>query len=422
MTDAMTDKPIILVVDDSRLMRVAARKILKNDFEVLEAEDGEIAWEMLQNESRIGLVMSDLSMPNLDGLGLVKQIRQSAEPRISNIPVIIVTGAEDDDGSRESALSAGASDFITKPFDSVQLLARAQTQARQQRTQRALQDSEERKQQLEEQNSLDALTGLANKHAFLEHLEEGLSYAIRHRTELAVLAVQIDRYKVLYLRRGKGAAESALSQLTKILCADRRREDTVARIGLDTFAILLPCANPVGARRVAEQLRATVESQTFDNAGDTFSITTSIAVSCPLIHPDIKPQELLFDTSEKLNSAQHAGGNCVVHKRAATAPASLPADPDTKSAALSRQRPPPQVASIAAVQHALEALSTGRQPDGCMTALIRATLPLFEEWNRAQDNRHRALLEQLQTALQGDEAEQSAADLATGAAQSLHSR
>ena len=422
MTDAMRDKPIILVVDDSRLMRVAARKILKNDFEVLEAEDGEIAWEMLQNESRIGLVMSDLSMPNLDGLGLVKQIRQSAEPRISNIPVIIVTGAEDDDGSRESALSAGASDFITKPFDSVQLLARAQTQARQQRTQRALQDSEERKQQLEEQNSLDALTGLANKHAFLEHLEEGLSYAIRHRTELAVLAVQIDRYKVLYLRRGKGAAESALSQLTKILCADRRREDTVARIGLDTFAILLPCANPVGARRVAEQLRATVESQTFDNAGDTFSITTSIAVSCPLIHPDIKPQELLFDASEKLSSAQHAGGNCVVHKRAATAPASLPADPGSKSAALARQPPPPQVASIAAVQHALEALSMGRQPDGRMTALIRATLPLFEEWNRAQDNRHRALLEQLQTALQGDEAERSAADLATGAAQSLHSR
>jgi diguanylate cyclase (GGDEF)-like protein len=422
MTDAMTDKPIILVVDDSRLMRVAARKILKNHFEVLEADDGEIAWEMLQNETRIGLVMSDLSMPNLDGLGLVKQIRQSAEPRISNIPVIIVTGAEDDDGSRESALSAGASDFITKPFDSVQLLARAQAQARQQRTQQALQDSEERKQQLEEQNGLDALTGVANKHAFLEHLEEGLSYAVRHRTELAVLAVQIDRYKVLFLRRGKAAAESALSQLAKILCADRRREDTVARIGLDTFAILLPCANPVGARRVAEQLRATVESQSFDNAGDTFSITTSIAVSCPLIHPDIKPQELLFDASEKLNSAQHAGGNCVVHKRAATAPAALPADPDNRSAAPACQRPPPQVASIAAVRHALEALSMGRQPDGHMTALIRATLPLFEEWNRAQDNRHRTLLEQLQTALQGDEAEHSAADLATGAAQSLHSR
>ena len=136
MTDATTDKPVILVVDDSRLMRVAARKILKTDFEVLEAEDGEVAWEVLQSDSNIDLVMSDLSMPNLDGLGLVKKIRAAAEPHLRDIPVIIVTGAEDDDGSRESALSTGASDFITKPFDSVQLLARTQAQARQQRRQR----------------------------------------------------------------------------------------------------------------------------------------------------------------------------------------------------------------------------------------------------------------------------------------------
>ena len=209
MTDATTNKPIILVVDDSRLMRVAARKILKSDFEVLEAEDGEVAWEVLQSNANIDLVMSDLSMPNLDGLGLVKKIRAAAEPHLRDIPVIIVTGAEDDDGSKESALSTGASDFITKPFDSVQLLARAQAQARQQRTQQALEHSEVRKQQLEERDSLDELTGLANKRAFLEHLEEGLSYAIRHRTELAVLLIQVDRYKVLFLRRGKESAEGA---------------------------------------------------------------------------------------------------------------------------------------------------------------------------------------------------------------------
>jgi two-component system cell cycle response regulator len=419
MTDAITDKPIILVVDDSRLMRVAARKILKNDFEVLEAEDGEIAWQTLQSNPRISLVMSDLSMPNLDGLGLVKQIRQSAEPQLSNIPVIIVTGAEDDDGSKETALSAGASDFITKPFDSVQLLARAQTQARQQRTQQALQDSEVRKQQLEEQNNLDELTGLANKRAFIEHLEEGLSYAVRHRTELAVLVVQVDKYKVLFLRRGKECAESVLGQLAKTLCTDRRREDTVARIGMDTFAILLPCANPVGARRVAEQLRSSIENQVFNNAGETLSITASVAASCPLIHADTKPQELLADASEKLKSAQHAGGNCVVHKHAAAEPESLPADADDTSETLPPQHP--QVASIADVQRALEALSMGQQPDGRMTALIRATLPLLGEWNRTQDNRHSALLERLQTALQADEAEQSAADLAAGPAQSLHS-
>jgi two-component system cell cycle response regulator len=68
MTESPAAKPTILVVDDSRLMRVAARKLLNSDFEILEAEDGETAWDILQSNRQINLVMSDLSMPNLDGL------------------------------------------------------------------------------------------------------------------------------------------------------------------------------------------------------------------------------------------------------------------------------------------------------------------------------------------------------------------
>lgn len=420
MTETMTDKPTILVVDDSRLMRVAARKILKNDFDVLEAEDGEVAWEMLQGNDGVNLVMSDLSMPNLDGLGLLKHMRTSQQPGISGLPVIIVTGAEDDDGSKDTALSAGANDFITKPFDSVQLLARARAQIKQQHTEQALQHSELRTQQLEEQSSIDELTGLANERTFVEHLEEGLAYAIRHRTELALLAVQLDKYKVLFLRRGKEAAEGILEQLAKILCADRRREDTVARIAPDSFAMLLPCANPVGARRVAEQLRTTIESHAFASEGESFSLTASVAVSCPFIHHETKPQELLVDATEKLKRAHHAGGNCVVYKRAATTQEYAPAESHNTPAT----QPPrhPSAASSDEVQRALEALSLGQQPHDSMTALIRATLPLLEEWNRLQDNRHHALLEQLKTALQADEAAQSAADLAADPVQGQHSR
>ena len=102
MSEANPDKPTVLVVDDSRLMRVAARKILKDAFETLDAGDGEIAWELLQSDPRITLVMSDLSMPNLDGLGLLERIRRSEQPHIRELPVIIVTGAEDDDDA-ESA-------------------------------------------------------------------------------------------------------------------------------------------------------------------------------------------------------------------------------------------------------------------------------------------------------------------------------
>ena len=163
MPESTAYKPIILVVDDSRLMRVAARKILKNDFEILEAEDGELAWNILQDNREINLVMSDLSMPRLDGLGLLKRIRESTDVHSKELPVIIVTGAEDDDGSKTSALAAGASDFITKPFESVQLLARTQTQVKQQRTRQALRDSETRKKQLIRQSGVDALTGLLDR-------------------------------------------------------------------------------------------------------------------------------------------------------------------------------------------------------------------------------------------------------------------
>ena len=149
-------------------------------------------------------------MPNLDGLELLKIIRESSEPHCKELPVIIVTGAEDDDGSKNIALAAGASDFITKPFESVQLLARAQAQAKQQRTQQALHDSETSKQQLKKQISVDSLTGLPNQMAFLNSIEKSLSYSIRHGTELAILMVQVEKYKALFLRRGKQTAEEVL--------------------------------------------------------------------------------------------------------------------------------------------------------------------------------------------------------------------
>ena len=77
------DNPTLLIVDDSRLMRHALRKILKDDFNLVEAADGEEAWEMLQAEPTIQAIFSDLSMPNLDGYGLLERVRNSGETRIS---------------------------------------------------------------------------------------------------------------------------------------------------------------------------------------------------------------------------------------------------------------------------------------------------------------------------------------------------
>ncbi|HHJ16407.1 MAG TPA: response regulator [Gammaproteobacteria bacterium] len=397
MTGACDNKPTILVVDDSRLMRVAARKILKNDFEILEAEDGEVAWETLQDNRHITLVMSDLSMPNLDGLGLLKRIRCAEQDDLKDLPVIIVTGAEDDDGSKTTALAAGASDFITKPFESVQLLARAQAQVRQQRTRQALQDSESSKQQLEQQIKVDPLTSLANQQAFADKLEENLSYAIRHDSALAVLLVQIDKYKILFLRRGKQTAESILCRVAGILQEGRRREDTVARIGLDSFGVLLPSANPEGAARIARQLHAVIGQANLGNDTDTISV--SIAASSPAIHSDLTPEQILLDAREKLKLALAAGGNCVQPTEAAPAK-DKPVAEETPQPAAEQAR---ATAEPADVQRALQALANGLRPETGCDDLVQAILPLLEAWNQSHDNRYSALLRQLEAALRPEQ-------------------
>ena len=407
MTEQTADKLTILVVDDSRLMRVAARKILKDDFDILEAADGEQAWEMLQSGTQVNLIMSDLSMPNLDGLGLLKRVREAEQTGIKTLPVIIVTGAEDDDGSKQTALSAGASDFITKPFESVQLLARAKTQAKQQQTQQALQDSEACKQQLEQHSSVDILTGLANERDLIDHIESGLSYALRHRTELSLLLVQVDKYKVMFLRRGKQTAEDILRSLAGVLSEGRRREDVVARTGLDTFGILLPSANSIGARRVAEQLVNAVRGHDFGSGDDKIPVRISIGVSSPAINHEVTAAGVLEDARQKLRLAAEAGGDRVQHElqpAESTAPSVAPpartvspaveAEPASPAAAGS-----PSIASVAAVENALQQLASGRRCEQETAPLARAVLPLLHAWNQAHDNQHSALISALEAAL-----------------------
>ncbi len=400
MTETCSSKPTVLVVDDSRLMRLAARKILKNDFEILEAEDGEAAWDTLNDRSDITLVMSDLSMPNLDGLGLLKKIRESSQPDLKELPVIIVTGAEDDDGSKKTALAAGASDFITKPFESVQLLAHAQTHAKQQRTQQALQQSETSKQLLEKHRSIDILTGLPNQRAFTKSIEETLSYAIRHKSGLGLLLIRIDKYKILFLRQGKQSAENFLKRIAQILSKGRRREDTVARIGLDTFGILLPSATQEGAGQIARELHQAVREESFGSSDKPVSVSVSMAVSSPPLHSGLGVMQLLAEANKTLEQALAAGGDCLqgAGPEAQTAPDTPTSNTLPESETVTPA--PPAIATPTDIQRGLQALLEGRRPEVSADALARAVLPILHHWNQTRGEHHRSLIEQLKSVLE----------------------
>lgn len=120
-------KPTVLVVDDSRTVRVAISKTLSPYHNIIEAVDGEAGWDALCNNNQIETVISDIQMPNLDGYGLICRIRGSQEERIKAVPIIVVTSA-DDDTSRQRANACGANDFIVKPFTPTELIQRTKYQ------------------------------------------------------------------------------------------------------------------------------------------------------------------------------------------------------------------------------------------------------------------------------------------------------
>lgn len=117
---AAASKPRVLVVDDSRVVRHTLLRILGNDFQVTQAEDGLVGWRSAE-QAPVDLVISDINMPHLDGYGLICKIRGAENPALHEVPIIVITSAEDDE-TRERAYACGASDFILKPFNAGQLL------------------------------------------------------------------------------------------------------------------------------------------------------------------------------------------------------------------------------------------------------------------------------------------------------------
>lgn len=121
-TDADGRLPRILVVDDSRMVRASIVKHIRGRFEAREEPDGEAAWEALLVDPAIEIVLTDIGMPRLDGYGLLERLRASKLPRVRDLPVVIISGDEDE-SARERALALGANGFVTKGTGGVELLA-----------------------------------------------------------------------------------------------------------------------------------------------------------------------------------------------------------------------------------------------------------------------------------------------------------
>lgn len=299
----------ILLVDDSMLMRKAATKMLGDEFEVVTAVDGEDGWDRIQADDAIQVVFTDLLMPKLDGYGLLQKIRSAEDEGTLNLPVIVVTGAENDESARRRALDLGATDFITKPFSSVDLMARARAHANYRRIAR----------RLEQQVMVDALTGLANKAGFLDRLQQDIAFALRHAQPLTVARLEIDDFRNIFLKRGKAAAEALIVHVARALHETVRKEDTAARVGLASFALALPAGQYEGSKGLIERIRARFGEDAFGFDGKPLPFTISAGVDAPRLHDALLAQDVLEGCDALLQVALRNGGNRVEGRAQAAA-------------------------------------------------------------------------------------------------------
>ena len=298
----------VLIVDDSRMVRASIIKLIRGRFEFREEADGEAGWEALLVDPTIHLVLTDLGMPQLDGCGLLERIRASKLSRIQDLPVIVISGDEDD-SVRERARALGANDFIAKGIGAAELIARLDSLTRLAETRRELAKS---RTALAVQSPVDPVSGLATSSYMNWRAEQELALARRHRVDISAMVVEIDHYDQLALFHGTHVAQLVTRKLSSILSRKVRREDTVAELSTSRFVVLSPSTDIVGCCAFALRLQKAMEKLVMTYRDERIRISVTIGVSSSTDDDVGTVSELTGLAVQRVEIGRQAGGNRVV--------------------------------------------------------------------------------------------------------------
>ena len=240
MATAGVPQKRVLVVDDSKFVRTTFRGILSVSFSVLEEADGEAAWKALSADAAIVMVFTDLDMPRLNGYELLARIRGSAEARIRELPVVVISGAEDP-AVKQRAREAGATDFISKSADAPEVLSRIENLLRMVNASRTA--------------THDPVTGTLTPHYLVTEGRKHYAHARRHGRDLSVMALRLDSYADMVRVVGKEIGDVIIARVAKLLVAKMRAEDSVARVAEGTFMVIAAGTAAAQVQALGERLR-----------------------------------------------------------------------------------------------------------------------------------------------------------------------
>jgi diguanylate cyclase (GGDEF)-like protein len=338
-----TQSPTILIVDDIPAnIKVLLNFLVSHNFNVLVAKNGEIALKII--ESRLPhLILLDVMMPGIDGFETCKRLK--ANPHTQDIPVIFMTAlSETIDKLR--GFEAGAVDYVTKPFQQEEILARINTHLTIRQLQQQLQlqhteleaqhhltlqlnvqlqhEVEERKKieqalrlanaELQRLACVDGLTQIANRRRFDEYLQQEWRRTVREQTPLSLILCDIDHFKLYNDTYGHQAGDDCLRQIASgIQSVLKRSSDFVARYGGEEFVIILPNTPDQGAWHVARGIQKAILAMKIQHSQSPVHeyVTLSQGISCTC-HSLFSPEALITVADQALYEAKQQGRNRIV--------------------------------------------------------------------------------------------------------------
>lgn len=319
----------IVIVDDTifSLEVTKAFLISAGYLDVITVQSARKLYRLIDGYSERGavefdLILMDIVMPDVDGIEACKNIKK--REWMVDVPVIMVT-ATTDKADLQLAFSAGAMDYITKPLNQVELLARVrsalklkhETDRRKARESellevtRQLQEANERLQNL---SFLDGLTGIANRRHFDQVLLQESKRAMRENTPLSLIMLDIDFFKSFNDTYGHLKGDDCLKMVASTLKQTLKRPgDFPARYGGEEFAVVLPNTDELGAAIVGEELQASIERANIPHINSLCAdrVTVSIGVVTRVSGQSDTPEDLILAADRALYRSKHGGRNRV---------------------------------------------------------------------------------------------------------------
>jgi diguanylate cyclase (GGDEF)-like protein len=343
-------KQRVLIVDDSKIVRTTIARLIRTSFDVREEADGEAGWAALEADPSIVVVISDLHMPKMDGFALLERIRSAPTARIKDMPVIMISGNEDD-AIKKKARAAGANDFITKSTDGTEILSRIDNLLRLVQTK---QDLDASRDALANTVTRDPLTGTFTPHYLATEGGKLFSHARRHGSALSVIGFRIESHGENVQKVGKDIAGQLLARVAKLVMSNLRAEDSMGRTGEATFLVISPSTSAPQAAAFAKRLRDQLDAAKVNYRDQVLRMRASVGIASVGHDSAASIEELMKAAAQRMERAVQQGVPSLAGHEEAAPP-----------------RPAPLPAELERAVHALEQANVEKLGDASTEALRR---------------------------------------------------